>query len=113
MNPNFIRLFVLIAFITVISGPVLAANQTQQTTTGEASDAIKKSQNAINYMENLGLNTERVNDLLEDARISFDLRDFDRVVEIGNIIVQFKETAISLTEDIEKIKVLIKVRKYL
>jgi hypothetical protein len=106
-----VSLFVLVFIVAYFSQFVLAANQTQQVPDWEASYAIKKSQNTINYMQHIGLNTERVNDLLESAKISFKLGDNNRVVEIGNEIAQLKETAILLRESINKTLLLIESAK--
>jgi tetratricopeptide (TPR) repeat protein len=112
------KLYLIILLLTIIVLTlnffefVLALNQTiTQASIFQAQESIKKSQNAVNYMENLGLNTERVNDLLEEAKLFFKLEDYGRVVEIGKEINQLKETAILLSANIDKAKSLIESAK--
>ena len=90
---NFIIFLVL---LTICFSLLIFADSVTSGTSGtpawEASESLKQSKNAINYMQNLELNTERVNELLEDGKISEKLGDYDRVVEIGNKIKKLKET---------------------
>ena len=108
---NLLGLLVLVAVIICFSQFAFAIDQTQQAPAWQASDCIKKSQNTINYMQHKGLNTERVNDLLEDARLYLKQGDNNKVVEICDEINSMKETAILLTEDIDKTKLLIESAK--
>lgn len=101
---NDIKKIMLLLLCLIIFNIVYAEEQSKIITANDAAESIKISINAINYMKNLGLGVERVNDLLEDAKISEKKGDYGRVVDISNQIIEFKETAISLTDKINELK---------
>ena len=78
----------------LISCSAFAANVTMS----EAEEAIKLSENTVNYLSGLGFDTARFSDLLQDEKYSFKLRDYGRVVETSNKAAELKALAISLKE---------------
>src|SRR3989344_2311674 len=88
-------LFSLMAFALIfIGGNAFAATE------NDASLSIQKAENKISYLNTIGISTARLSDLLNDAQMSFESKNYQEVVDIGAQIESLASISIKLRDDI-------------
>ncbi|MBS3130902.1 hypothetical protein J4212_00560 [Candidatus Woesearchaeota archaeon] len=93
--------------------PASAQNQSSVYTLAQAKESIKNSQNAVNYMQGLGLNTDYARDMLNDANIFLENGDYGSVIETGGSIMALRDDAVSLRKKISNSRELLEDGKKL
>ena len=93
--------------LSLLIASLFAVYAQTQASLSLAEASIEQSQNTINYLKTIGLSTQRLDDLLLEAKLSLEQRNYGRVISLGNEISSLKDTAINLQQEIAQIKIML------
>ena len=94
----------VIALVAFFSGAAGAEAADSGVSLSQAQASIKNSQDAINHLQTIGMGTQRLDDLLQDAELSLQRGEYGRVVRIGEEIIVLQNKAIMLQNIIVRTK---------
>ncbi|MEK6943632.1 MAG: hypothetical protein AABX00_06220 [Nanoarchaeota archaeon] len=95
IKPKILWMLPLFAFLLIVFG-----NNVFAATEQDASLSINKAENKISYLNTIGISTARLSDLLNDAKISFEAKNYQEVADTGAQIESLAAFSVKLRADI-------------
>ena len=95
IKPKILCMLPLFAFLLIVFG-----NNVFAATEQDASLSINKAENKISYLNTIGISTARLSDLLNDAKISFEAKNYQEVADTGAQIESLAAFSVKLRADI-------------